>query len=65
MTMGQPFKHSQRLPAASDVWLPNDVEIFFGAMLAIGSFDVRYRLDYHDYREATTSARIKRVGGRP
>jgi hypothetical protein len=64
MTMGQPFTQSPR-PDAADIWLPRDVEIYFGAMLAIGAFDVRYKLDYHDYREAATSARIKRVGGRP
>jgi hypothetical protein len=28
-------------------------------MLAIGEFDVRYHLQYHDYRQATTSGRIK------
>jgi hypothetical protein len=54
MTMSQPFK---------DIWLPRDVEIFFGALLAVGAFDIRYHLDYYDYREATTSARIKRGGG--
>ncbi len=54
MTMSQPFK---------DVWLPRDIEMRFGATIAVGSFDVRYRVDYHDYREATTSARIKKAGG--
>jgi hypothetical protein len=63
MTMSQPFKAATQ-PAAADIWLPRDVEIYFGAMLAIGAFDVRYRLDYHDYREATTSARIKREPAR-
>ena len=37
MTMSQPFK---------DVWLPRDVDLYFSAMLAIGTFDVRYHLDY-------------------
>jgi hypothetical protein len=50
MTMGQPFK---------DVWLPRDVDIRFAAMLAIGALDVRYHLDYYDYRQASTSGRIK------
>ncbi len=50
MTMTQPFP---------DVWLPRDVDMFFSAMLAIGTFDMRYHLDYHDYRQATTSGRIK------
>ena len=50
MTMSQAFP---------DVWLPRDVDMFFSAMLAIGTFDARYHLDYHDYRQATTSGRIK------
>jgi hypothetical protein len=56
MTMGQPFK---------DVWLPRDVRFDVSIMLAIGLIDVRYDLEYHDYREAKTSGRIKRDGGRP
>ncbi len=50
MTMHQPFP---------DVWLPKDVEVYFSAMLAIGEMDARYRLDYHDYKLATTTSRIK------
>jgi hypothetical protein len=50
MTMSEPFK---------DVWLPHDVDMFFAATLAIGPFNIRYHLDYHDYRQATTSGRIK------
>jgi hypothetical protein len=49
MTMGEPFP---------DVWLPRDVEMSMGAMLAVGPIDVRYRLDYLNYREATTSGRV-------
>jgi hypothetical protein len=56
MTMSQPFP---------DVWLPRDVEFYGSALLAIGAVDIRYRIDYHDYREAVTSARIKRDPGRP
>jgi hypothetical protein len=52
MTMSQPFP---------GVWLPRDVTMYFSAMLAIGSFDVRYRVDYHDYHEAKTSGRIIRA----
>jgi hypothetical protein len=54
MTMSQPFP---------DVWLPRDVDMFFSALLAIGSFDVRYHLDYKDYRKAETSSRIRGAGG--
>ncbi len=52
MTMGQPFP---------GVWLPRDVDMLFEAMIAIGSVEVRYRLNYLDYREAKTSGRI--MGG--
>jgi hypothetical protein len=51
MTMTQAFK---------DVWLPRDVEIQAGALFATGPIDVRYRIEYRDYREAITDARIKR-----
>jgi hypothetical protein len=50
MTMSQAFKN---------VWLPKNVDMVFGAMIAIGSFDARYHLDFHDYKEATTTGRIK------
>jgi len=49
MTMGRPFK---------DIWLPSDVEMYFQAMVAVGSIDVRYHVDYLNYREATTSGRL-------
>jgi hypothetical protein len=52
MTMSQPF---------TDVWLPRDLEMQFGATLAAGSITARYRIDYDDYREAATSGRIKSV----
>jgi len=56
MTMSQPFK---------DVWLPRDVDMFFSAMFAAGRVSGRFHIDYHDYREAATSARIKVGGGGP
>jgi hypothetical protein len=54
MTMSQPFK---------DVWLPRDVQFYFSALLAVGTVDVRFNVDYFDYREASTSAKIKGGGG--
>jgi hypothetical protein len=54
MTMSQPFP---------DVWLPRDVNMLVSATLAIGSFDIRYRLDYQNYRKAETSSRIRKIGG--
>ena len=56
MTMSQPFP---------DVWLPREVDFFFGGMVAIGAFDVHYHIDYKDYQQATTAGRIKKIGGRP
>jgi hypothetical protein len=53
MTMSQAFK---------DVWLPRDVDMLLKAMLAIGTIDLHYHLDYADYKEATTSGRIRRGG---
>lgn len=54
MTMSQPFK---------DVWLPRGIDMYFSALMALGTVDIRFTLDYYDYREATTSGRIKGGGG--
>src|SRR5262249_38057675 len=73
MTMSQPFKRSEGSPASDkrgeggpatdkDIWLPRDVDMYFSAMFAVGLVDVRYHLDYQDYREAKTSSRIKTPG---
>jgi hypothetical protein len=51
MTMSQPFP---------GVWLPQHIDFYGGIMLAVGPFDVRYEIDYRDYREALTSGRIKK-----
>ena len=32
-------------------------------MLAVGAFNVRYQLDYRNYKQATTAGRIIRIGG--
>jgi len=53
MTMGEPFP---------GVWLPREVEMQFGAMFAAGAIDLRYRINYHGYRESATSGRIKLPG---
>ena len=50
MVMSQPYP---------DIWLPHDIEFNAGAMLAVGQFDVRFRVDYTDYKLAETSFRIK------
>ena len=53
MTMGEAFP---------GVWLPRDVDMLVAGTLAVGAFDVRYHLDYLNYRQAETSSRFS-VGG--
>jgi hypothetical protein len=55
MTMGQPFP---------DVWLPHGLDVQLGMLLAVGSFDVHYTLDYHDYRRAEITTTIRVPGAR-
>jgi hypothetical protein len=50
MTMGQPFP---------DVWLPGDLELQIGMTLAIGQIDARYAIQYHDYRQADVTTKVK------
>jgi hypothetical protein len=49
MTMGQPF---------ADVWLPNALELSLAGTLAVGQFDMRYTLDYHDYRRPDVTSKV-------
>ena len=50
MRMGQPFP---------DVWLPKDIEMHFRMALAVGPVDARYRVEYHDYRQADVTYKIR------
>src|SRR4051812_11703645 len=50
MTVGEQFP---------DVWLPHELELAVGLSLAAGRVDVRYALEYHDYRRADVGATIK------
>ena len=49
MTMGQPFP---------DVWLPGNLDFQAALTLAIGQFDLRYGLEYHDYRQADVKTKV-------
>src|SRR5262249_48016542 len=49
MTMGQPFPN---------VWLPNGVEMIVTMTLAVGQFDLRYALDYYDYRQPDVTTKV-------
>ncbi len=50
MTMGQPFP---------DVWLPRGLEMTAAMTLAVGAFDMRYALDYHDYRQPEVKTKVR------
>lgn len=50
MQMSQPFP---------GVWLPRRIDGGGAVTLASGTFALRYSVEYHDYREAATGARIR------
>lgn len=52
MTMGLPF------PGNNVVWLPAAIQIQGAMTLAVGQFDVRYGIDYHDYRVADVTTKV-------
>ena len=49
MTMSQPFP---------DVWLPRDVEILVDAQLAVSRFDVRWAVEYRNYRQPDVKSKF-------
>ena len=49
MTVGQPFP---------DVWLPTGLEINLAMTVAVGQVDMRYTLDYHDYRVPSVTSKV-------
>jgi hypothetical protein len=49
MTMSQAFP---------DIWLPDALEFSIAADVAAGRFDVRYAVDYHDYRQADVTSKV-------
>jgi hypothetical protein len=50
MRMGEAFP---------EVWLPRDIEMRFRLTLAVGSVDARYRVEYHDYRQADVTYKVR------
>lgn len=50
MNMSQPFP---------DVWLPRDMQIDAALSFVGGQFYLHYGLEYHDYRQADVSSKIK------
>jgi hypothetical protein len=49
MKMTQPFP---------DVWLPDSLEVDVALMIATGQYDLRYALDYHDYRQPDVTTKV-------
>ena len=50
MEMGQPF---------AGVWLPASIRGHGAVTLAAGTYDVRYLVEYHSYREAAVKTRVR------
>jgi len=50
MEMGQPFPN---------VWLPRAIRVGFDMTLAIGEVDGRYGADFHDYKLANVTTRVR------
>jgi hypothetical protein len=55
MLMGQPFPN---------VWLPKSVDMQASLTIAVGQFDLRYGLEYHDYRLADVTTKVTIPGAR-
>jgi hypothetical protein len=54
------LKATMRMAQAfPNIWLPNNIEMKFQMTFAIGTVDARYRVDYHDYKEAAVTYKIK------
>jgi hypothetical protein len=49
MTMTQPFP---------DIWLPRDLELKAAVDVASGRFDIRWAVEYHDYRQADVTSKL-------
>jgi hypothetical protein len=49
MAVGQPFP---------GVWLPTGLDINLAMTLAVGQFDLRYGLEYHDYRRPDVTSKV-------
>ena len=50
------MRMSQAFPS---IWLPKGIDMHFKATLAIGTVDAAYRVDYHDYKQADVTIKIK------
>jgi hypothetical protein len=54
------LKATMRMAQAfPNIWLPKGIDMKFQMTFAIGTVDANYRVDYHDYKEAAVTYRIK------
>ena len=54
------MKATMRMAQAfPNIWLPKGIDMKFQMTFAIGTVDATYRVDYHDYKEAAVSYKIK------
>lgn len=63
MTMGQPFRGQPEGRESADskesnIWLPSKLEFAAALSVAVGQFDARYTLEYHNYRRADVTSKI-------
>jgi hypothetical protein len=50
MSMSQPFPN---------VWLPERISLHAKVTMAIGTLEARYTTEYHDYRLATATIKVR------
>ena len=50
MRMAQPFP---------GVWLPRDIDMTAGVRFAFGDYSLKYQLEYHDYKQADVTTKVK------
>jgi len=54
------LKATMRMTQAfPNIWLPKGIDMKFQMTFAIGTVDANYRVDYHDYKEAAVTYKIK------
>jgi hypothetical protein len=50
------MRMAQQFP---NIWLPKNIDMKFAMTLAVGTVEASYRVDYHDYKEAAVTYKIK------
>ena len=54
------LKATMRMTQAfPNIWLPKNIDMRFQMTFAVATVDAEYSVDYHDYKEAAVTYRIK------